>query len=82
MFYMQLQKINNMIYFDLLIVTHIPDGLLNIFSLIIMGVPYIKDDKPLHTVPPDYTEPTDVYSKLLAIKTIGEFKFEDKLLKR
>ena len=46
-----------------------------------MSVPYIKDDKP-YPVPTDYIEPTDVTSKLLAIKTIGTFKFEDKLLKR
>ena len=46
-----------------------------------MGTQYFKDDKPLPPVPADYTPPTDVTSKLLAIKIIGEFKFEDKLLK-
>ena len=46
-----------------------------------MGVPYIKDDKP-YPISPDYQTPLDEGSKLLAIKTIGEFPFEDKLLKR
>ena len=46
-----------------------------------MGVPFVKDETA-YTVPMDYTEPTDINSKLLAIKTIGEFKFEDKHLIR
>ena len=46
-----------------------------------MNLPYVKDDRS-YPEPMDWTAPTDVYSKLLAIKTIGEFKFDDKLLKR
>ena len=46
-----------------------------------MNLPYIKEDKP-YPEPMDWFAPTDVQSKLLAIRTIGEFKFDDKLLKR
>ena len=46
-----------------------------------MNLPYVKDDKP-YPEPMEWSAPTDVTSKLLAIKTIGEFKFDDKLLKR
>ena len=54
------------------------DGLLNIFSLLIMGVPYNKTGYTMPTPSIDMTSEINVkQSKLLAIKTIGEFDFQD-----